>query len=97
MSSITKVILDRNDRKIVAVTSQDVEPILELNKARQNEVQKHDCARLIADIPCVFLVQWLNEEHARGNTQLRLFTREFNETVVKRKLQDPDWKWLRTT
>jgi hypothetical protein len=43
----------------------------------------------------VILVRWLNEEYARGNTHLRLFTREFNETVVRRKLQDPDWAYLR--
>ena len=44
----------------------------------------------------MILVRWLNEEHARGNTHLRLFTREFNETVVRPKLRDPEWRFLRT-
>jgi hypothetical protein len=91
----TELLLDRGERKIIAVSMQDIEPILERNKALHGERQQHDCARLIADIPAVILVRWLNEEHARGNTHLRLFTREFNETVVRRKLADPDWKHLR--
>jgi hypothetical protein len=40
-------------------------------------------------------VQWLNEEHARGNTSLRLFTPEFDD-IVQRKLEDPAWAYLRT-
>jgi hypothetical protein len=92
----TELILDRADRRIIASTTQDVEPILERNKALRGESQQgHDCARLVADIPAVIIVQWLNEEYARGNTHLRPFTREFNETVVARKLRDPGWKHLR--
>jgi hypothetical protein len=93
----TELILDRADRRIIASTTQDVEPILERNKALRGESQQgHDCARLVADIPAVIIVQWLNEEYARGNTDLRPFTREFNETVVARKLKDPDWRFLST-
>jgi hypothetical protein len=93
----TELILDRADRRIIAPTTQDVEPILERNKALRGESQQgHDCARLVADIPAVIIVQWLNEEYARGNTDLRPFTREFNETVVARKLKDPDWRFLST-
>jgi hypothetical protein len=91
----TELILDRAGRRIIASTTQDVEPILERNKALRGERQCHDCARLIADIPAVIIVQWLNEECARGNIHLRPFTREFNETVVARKLRDPEWKHLR--
>jgi hypothetical protein len=92
----TELILDRAGRCIIASTTQDVAPILERNKALRGESQRHDCARLIADIPAVIIVRWLNEEYARGNIHLRPFTREFNETVVARKLKDPDWRFLRT-
>jgi hypothetical protein len=91
----TSLLLDRADRRIIASSTQDVAPILERNKALRGESQRHDCARLIADIPAVIIVQWLNEEYARGNTHLRPFTREFNETVVARKLRDSEWKHLR--
>jgi len=94
----TSIILDRaaqaRDSKIIAVMSQDVEPTLERNKALRGQTQKCDFGRHVASVPNVILVQWLNEEYARGNTELRMFTPEFNE-LVARKLADPDWKHLR--
>jgi hypothetical protein len=94
----TRLLLDRGEKKIVAVTEQDVEPILEHNKALRGEPQpprrRGDFGRHVASIPNVILVRWLNEEHARGNTRLRLFSPEFN-ALVARKLRDPDWKHLR--
>jgi hypothetical protein len=80
---------------VIASTTQDVEPILEHNKQLRGEPQRSGWGRHVASIPNVILVRWLNEEHARGNTQLRMFTREFDE-LVARKLADPDWAYLRT-
>ncbi len=45
--------------------------------------------------PNVIYVKWLNEEHARGNISLRLFTPEF-DAIVQTKLDDPEWAYLRT-
>ena len=73
---------------------QDCEDIIESNKRLQSDPQKSDWGRHIASIPNVILVQWLNEEYARGNTDLRMFTPDFN-ALVARKLRDPDWKHLR--
>jgi hypothetical protein len=36
----------------------------------------------------------LNDEHRKGNTHLRLFTKEF-DAIVRKHLQDPDWAHLR--
>jgi hypothetical protein len=95
----TDVLLDRADRRIIASTWQDVEPILERNKLLRSMPQRPrrrgDWGRHIASIPNVILVKWLNEAYAAGNTQLRMFTAEFNE-LVARKLADPDWAYLRT-
>ena len=91
----TDVLLDRNDRKIIARSVQDVEPILERNKALRSVPQRSDWGRHIATIPNVILVKWLNEEYISGNVGLRMYTTEFNE-LVQRKLQDPDWAYLRT-
>ncbi len=74
---------------------QDVEDIIERNKALQSEPQRSDWGRHVATIPLIFLERWLNEEHARGNTTLRLFTPEL-DALVKRKLADPEWRFLRT-
>ena len=91
----TDVLLDRNDRKIIVRSVQDVEPILERNKALRSEPQKSDWGRHIASIPNVILVKCLNEEYVSGNVGLLMYTAEFNE-LVQRKLQDPDWAYLRT-
>jgi len=91
----TDILLDHTGT-VIASTTQDVEPILERNKLLQAEPQRSDWGRHVAQIPNVLLVQWLNEEHARGNTQLRMFTREFDE-LVARKLADPEWAYLKTS
>lgn len=91
---LTRLSLDRGEKLIVAETMQDVEPILERNKALQGEAQRSDWGRHVASIPNVILVKWLNEEHARGNTSLRLFSPEF-DALIARKLQDPEWRHLR--
>jgi hypothetical protein len=83
------------DGNLIASTWQDVEPILERNHALRGEPQKSDWGRHVATIPNVILLKWLNDEHARGNTQLRMFTREF-DALVARKLNDSEWKYLRT-
>jgi hypothetical protein len=89
----TIVLLDHGGA-VIASTTQDVEPILARNARLRREPQRRDWARHVASIPNVILVKWLNEEHARGNTGLRLFTRQFDE-LVARKLADPDWAYLK--
>lgn len=76
-------------------TCQDVEDIIERNKVLRTLPQKSDWGRHIASIPNVILVKWANEEYARGNTKLRMFTPEF-DALVALKLKDPDWAYLRT-
>jgi hypothetical protein len=92
---LTQLILDRAEKRIIASTTQDVEPILDQNHAFRREPQRSDWARHVASIPNIILVRWLNEEYAKGNTKLRMFTCEFYRLVAK-KLRDPDWKHLRT-
>jgi hypothetical protein len=92
----TELLLDRNDRRIIAVTTQDVEPILERNKALQAEPQpprrRGDWGRHIGTIPNVILVKWMNEE---GANVLRMSSDEFGK-FIRKKLNDPDWRHLRT-
>jgi len=90
----TRVTLDRFEKLIVAETIQDVEPILEHNHVLRSQPQRSDWGRHIACIPNVILVQWINEEYARGNVSLRMFSKEF-DALVAEKLRDPDWKHLR--
>jgi hypothetical protein len=90
----TFVLLDHTGT-VIASTTQDVEPILARNARLREEPQRGDWGRHVASIPNVVLVKWLNEAHARGNTGLRLFTREFDELVAG-KLADADWAYLKT-
>jgi hypothetical protein len=90
----TRLILDPSG-DLIAHTYQDVEDIIERNKALQSEPQRSDWGRHVATIPNNILLAWLNEEWARGNISLRLFSREF-DALVARKLRDPDWRFLRT-
>ena len=74
---------------------QDVEPILEQNKALRSIEQKSDWGRHVASIPNVIMTRWLNEEYERGNVSIKMFGPEM-DALVERKLKDPDWAFLRT-
>ncbi len=87
---------DPNDKSIIAVSTQDIEPTLEQNKELRSQEQRSDWGRHVAQIPNIVITQWLNEEWARGNHSLRPAGREWME-LVARKLRDPDWKYLKTS
>lgn len=72
---------------------QDVEPILENNKTLQSVTQKSDWGRHIASIPLVMIEKWSKES---GVNLLALPKDEFAR-FIKRKIDDPDYRWLRTT
>lgn len=86
---------DNAERKLVLERVQDIEDIIENNKKLRTEDQDSDWGRHVASIPNIIMERWLNEEYAKGNTSLRMFTKEFDELVAL-KLKDPDWAFLRT-
>lgn len=90
----TRIHLDTNGKDLAVEHVQDVEDILNWNKEARRDEQKSDWGRHVARIPNVILVRWLNEEYSRGNP-LRMFSAEF-DLLVQKKLNDPDWMYLRT-
>jgi hypothetical protein len=88
----SRLTLDRSERLIVSERIQDVEPILERNKALQTIPQKSDWGRHVASIPCVIIEKWMNEE---GVDLLRMSGEEFAR-FIRKKINDPDWRHLRT-
>ena len=84
---------DPNDKSIVAVSTQDIEPAIEYAKELAKETQKSDWGRHVASIPNILITQLLNEEWARGNHNLRPYSPEF-KALVWRKLQT-DWAAFR--
>ena len=87
--------LDSDGKNLAVEQIQDVAPILAWNKEARCDEQRSDWGRHVARIPNVIYVKWLDEEHARGNAGLRMFTPEF-DLIVQRKLNDPEWAYLRT-
>ena len=86
---------DSDGKRLVIEHAQDCTPILEWNHEARRDGQHSDWGRHVARIPNVIYVKWLDEERARGNTALRLFTPEFDQ-IVQKKLDDPEWAYLRT-
>lgn len=89
------VLVPLKDKSIVVYSTDDVEAILERNKVLRSLEQKSDWGRHIASIPNIIETKWLNEEWQRGNTELRYLSREWKQ-LVARKLQNPEWAYLRT-
>jgi hypothetical protein len=89
----TRLRLDGKD--LIVHSYQDVEDIIENNKRLKSIPQRSDWGRHIADIPNNILNQWLSEEWARGNVNLKCGS-EGMKRIIKKKLQDHDWLFLRT-
>jgi len=88
--------LDDGGVVLASEREQDCEVILDANKRMQNGEKQVGDMRLTSQIPLVIIELWLNEERQRGNVGIKLTDAEFDRIIFK-KLQDPDWKWLRTT
>jgi hypothetical protein len=87
--------VDASSGATTFIRTQDVEPILEHNKALRAMPQRGDCGRHVAKIPNIIMEKWLHEELDRGNVTLQLYGEEFDR-LIERKLADPDWAYLRT-
>ena len=78
--------------------SQDVEAILDKNKADQNDstfrngYTESGDMKHVARIPMILLEKWAKEA---GIPKRKIFGKEMNE-VIRKKLNDPDNKFLRT-
>ena len=87
---------DPDGEKSTVETTQDVEPILERNKALQNQDDGYSPSRewrRIASIPLVVAQQWMKED---GVNWLALPRRE-RQIYLRRKLRDPQYRYLRTS
>jgi len=92
----TRLHLDRNEKLIIAEHVQDVEPILEHNKQLRSMPQKSDWARHIASIPNVIWEKWMNESQEPWWLLKAKDRRILEDKILNEKLNDPDWKYLRT-
>lgn len=91
----TRVHYDSNGTTWTLERVQDVEDIIEENKKLKSVKQNLDWGRHIGTIPNVILEKWFNDEWQRGNTAIRWGSKEF-DALIYRKLNDPEWYYLRT-
>jgi len=77
-------------------SGEELQAIRDDNLRMQNGEKQVGNYRMTSQIPLIFIEKWLNEEWMRGNVGLKLCDEEFDK-IIFRKLQDPDWKFLRTT
>ena len=74
---------------------QDVGPILELNKKKANDTELtkrgfKESWWKYADIPNIIIEKWLNEDG------INVYNKDHNKAVFK-KLNDPEYRYLKTT
>lgn len=81
------------DGNLVSTHSQDCQEIVDRNKIGQSDPHRPDWGRPVAEIPLVVVMQWLNEEHAKGNTGLKYPSPEFTRLMCQ-KVRDRDWLFL---
>ena len=87
---------DEDGDKSIIETTQDVEPILEANKAMQADGDGYTPSRdlkHIASIPLVIVQKWMEED---GVNFLALGKPE-KRAYLRRKLNDPEYLYLRTS
>jgi hypothetical protein len=93
-SVVTILHYDEGDDKLVCERVQDVEPILESNKALQNDgtagYSPSKDLRRIASIPLILVEKWLREEG------INVFDRN-HWPAVRNKLNSPEYSYLRTS
>jgi hypothetical protein len=83
---------EASDRTTIGY-SQDVEPVLDVNKDEYNNYDKHldrgNEMRHVARIPASVQLKWLLEDGIDIHNKDHM-------GAVLRKLNDPDWRYLRT-
>jgi len=80
-------------------TTQDVEPVVEFNKTRQtdgsNGYGKTRELRHVATVPDNIVYQWIAEAGIEPRRWMAMKRRE-RMMFLRRKLNDPDWRYLKT-
>ena len=91
-AGITKLFHRLHDGDWCYETIQDCDPIVDANKQQQNETAPRGDFRLQARIPLIFRQKWI-DEHG-----VDFLSRDPDvQAKVDRLLDDPDYRWMRTS
>jgi hypothetical protein len=85
-----------SDGSLTILRTQDVEPILELNKHYQNTPQTKSefMGHHLASIPNIIIEKWANEDGINILETAKHGKKAIGQ-FIKRKLADPDWRYLK--
>lgn len=89
------------DGKIEIIRTQDIETILEDNKAKQNNplfnngMSKSGDMKHVASVPLIIWEQWWMAECKRQGRTVPFYGKEMND-IARKELNDPHNKFLRT-
>lgn len=89
------------DGKVEIIRTQDIEAILEDNKAKQNDrsfnngMSATGDMKHVAKVPLIIWEQWWQKECTRQGKIIPFYGRDMNE-IVRCQLNDPANKFLRT-
>lgn len=84
---------DEDGDALVVRYSDDVEATLASNKAAQaafTGFDRREVFHKVAEIPAIMIVKWLTEEG------LNFYKKEDFDLIIKRKLNNPDYQFLKT-
>lgn len=101
---VTQRRYDHNTQTLHIKREQDCRELIDLNKAQRDENdqswrKKEDRMMHFARIPDVFIEKWLREDGFNVYAAKMDRHGRPNDDMVRllRKLEDPDYKWLKTT
>lgn len=85
---------DDDSKRLVQHVHGDVEPILQANRAAQNDWNGRfgdsNTFHHVAEIPAEIVHKWMAEEG------FNVFTEEGFEHMIRKKLNDPEWQYLKS-
>ena len=95
---ITTVSTDAGTGDTIIATHQDVQPIIDANIAGQNSghdgYNRDRNMRHFAEVPHNIVHQWMMDDQLPPSYYFRMGRAE-KEAYVRRKMNDPDWAYLR--
>lgn len=84
-----------NEGKPTIQYAQDVERILDRNKAKQAAPDTDKTLRHVASIPITVIYQWMTEDGLKAGQFFR-WGREEKQRYLRKKLNSSEWQWLKT-
>ena len=83
---------DEQSDSLIVKYQDDVEAVIDSNRRAQNDFTGFNGSDFhkVAEIPSILIIKWLNEEG------LNFYQKEGFEAILKKKLNNPEYAYLKT-